>query len=163
MDFNGPEPADLAEVRSLNIAFLEYLRAAPDGQLLQQLPTSLRPAVIALTDRQVQRLAAVPFLVLTMRESDHSSWARIFRDRPWAREYVAGNRTGGIGRNGWKSAWRTGATATGNQQHTGKDERNKSQNRGSRFFFPMGQFLTGSCGHKNTFLAWQAINNLFAR
>ncbi len=82
MDFNGPEPADLAEVRSLNIAFLEYLRAAPEGQLLQQLPTSLRPAVVALTDRQVQRLAAVPFLLLTMRESDHSYWARLFGDRP---------------------------------------------------------------------------------
>ena len=82
MDFIGPEPADLAEVRSLNIAFLEYLRAAPDGQLLQQLPTSLRPAVVALTDRQVQRLAAVPFLLLTMRESDHSFWAQLFGDRP---------------------------------------------------------------------------------
>ena len=82
MDFNGPEPADLAEVRSLNIAFLEYLRAAPDGQLLQQLPSSLRPAVVALTDRQVQRLAAVPFLLLTMRESDHSFWAQLFGDRP---------------------------------------------------------------------------------
>ncbi|MCH7636095.1 MAG: hypothetical protein IIA12_00295 [Proteobacteria bacterium] len=82
MDFNGPEPADLAEVQSLNIAFLEYLRAAPDGQLLQQLPTSLRPAVVALTDRQVQRLAAVPFLLLTMRESDHAYWARLFGDRP---------------------------------------------------------------------------------
>jgi len=82
MDFFGPEPADLAEVRSLNIAFLEYLRAAPDGQLLQQLPASLRPAVVALTDRQVQRLAAVPFLLLTMRESDHSFWAQLFGDRP---------------------------------------------------------------------------------
>ena len=82
MDFNGPEPADLADVRSLNIAFLEYLRAAPDGQLLQQLPASLRPAVAALTDRQVQRLAAVPFLLLTMRESDHSYWARLFGERP---------------------------------------------------------------------------------
>jgi len=82
MDFIGPEPADLAEVRSLNIAFLEYLRAAPDGLLLQQLPASLRPAVVALTDRQVQRLAAVPFLLLTMRESDHSFWAQLFGDRP---------------------------------------------------------------------------------
>ena len=82
MDFIGPEPADLAEVQSLNIAFLEYLRAAPDGQLLQQLPASLRPAVVALTDRQVQRLAAVPFLLLTMRESDHSFWAQLFGERP---------------------------------------------------------------------------------
>ncbi len=81
MDFNGPEPTALAEVRSLNIAFLEYLRAAPDGQLLQQLPASLRPAVVALTDRQVQRLAAVPFLLLTMRESDHSYWARLFGEK----------------------------------------------------------------------------------
>jgi hypothetical protein len=81
MDFNGPEPTDLAEVRSLNIAFLEYLRASPDGQLLQQLPASLRPAVVALTDRQVQRLSAVPFLLLTMRESDHSYWARLFGEQ----------------------------------------------------------------------------------
>ncbi len=81
MDFNGPEPTDLAEVQSLNIAFLEYLRAAPDGLLLQQLPASLVPAVVALTDRQVQRLAAVPFLLLTMRESDHSYWARLFGEQ----------------------------------------------------------------------------------
>ena len=33
-------------------------------------------------DRQVQRLAAVPFLLLTMRESDHSFWAQLFGDRP---------------------------------------------------------------------------------
>jgi len=82
MDFTGPEPADLADVQSLNIAFLEYLRATPDGQLLQALPASLRPAVIALTDRQVQRLAAVPFLLLSLRETDHLYWARLFDDRP---------------------------------------------------------------------------------
>ncbi len=82
MDFTGPEPTDLADVQSLNIAFLEYLRAAGDGPLLLALPASLRPAVIALTDRQVKRLAAVPFLLLTLRESDTSYWTRLLDDRP---------------------------------------------------------------------------------
>ena len=82
MDYAGPEPADLADVLSLNIAFLEYLRAAPDGQLLESIPAALRPAVVALTDRQVQRLAAVPFLLLTLREFDNTYWARLFDDLP---------------------------------------------------------------------------------
>ena len=90
MDFTGLEPADLTDVRSLNIAFLEYLRSAADGQLLLALPASLRPAVIALTDRQVQRLAAVPFLLLSMRESDNSYWSRIFGDRPLGDLFVSG-------------------------------------------------------------------------
>lgn len=81
MDFSGPEPADLADVRSLNEAFLECLRARADGPLGMQLPASLRPAVAALTDRHVQRLARVPFLLLTVRESDDAYWSRVFVDR----------------------------------------------------------------------------------
>ncbi len=82
MDFSGPEPADLADVRSLNVGFLECLRARTDEPLGLQMPASLRPAVAALTDRHVQRLAKVPFLLLTVRESDDAYWRRIFVDRP---------------------------------------------------------------------------------
>jgi hypothetical protein len=82
MDFNGPEPADLAEVRSLNVAFLDYL-AGPEGQpLRQELPTSLRPVVAALSERQVQRLAEVPFLLLTLSESDDACWGRLLQASP---------------------------------------------------------------------------------
>ena len=62
MDFSGPEAADLADVRSLNIAFLDYL-ASPNGERFRrEMPNELQGAVSALHDRHMQRLSTVPFL-----------------------------------------------------------------------------------------------------
>jgi len=82
MDFKGPEAADLINVRSLNVAFLEYLSGPQGEQLRQALPAPLRPAVAAMRDRQVKRLAAVPFLLFTLSESDDAYWDRLLVDRP---------------------------------------------------------------------------------
>ncbi|MGI9271127.1 MAG: hypothetical protein ACR2QT_05085 [Woeseiaceae bacterium] len=82
MQFNGPERDDLIDVRSLNIAFLEYLSSPPGEQMRQDLPMSLQPVVVALTDRQIDRLAKVPFLLLTLSESDDAYWSRILTDCP---------------------------------------------------------------------------------
>ena len=82
MDFNGPEPADLVDVRSINSAFLEFLRGAEGETLRAGLPTRLRPAVAALTERQIERLAGVPFLLLTLNETDEAYWGRVRDELP---------------------------------------------------------------------------------
>jgi len=74
MDFSGPEPTDLADVRSINMAYLEFLLAAAGETQRQKLPARLRPVVAALTQRQMERLAGVPFLLLTLNESDNTYW-----------------------------------------------------------------------------------------
>jgi len=83
MDFSGPEPADFANVRSLNIAFLSILRSSAAGATLRQrLPSDLRPAVVDLTDLQLRRLADVPFLLMSLRENDTLIWQRLTAAEP---------------------------------------------------------------------------------
>jgi hypothetical protein len=82
MEFNGPEAADLSDVRSLNVAFLELLSSGDGEQLRRTLPASLRTAVAKLTHRQIERLAAVPFLLLSLSESDDAYWGRVSADSP---------------------------------------------------------------------------------
>lgn len=82
MDFKGPEPADLVDVRSINFAFLEYLSGREGRSLCAELPTTLQPVVAALTERQVSRLADVPFLLLTLNETDDAYWSHAFDDSP---------------------------------------------------------------------------------
>ena len=82
MEFTGPENADLRDVRSLNAAFLEYLGGANGEPLRRQLPASLRPAVAAISGKQVERLADVPFLLMSLNESDDTYWDRCLLDRP---------------------------------------------------------------------------------
>jgi hypothetical protein len=82
MDFKGPEPADFDDVRSLNIAFLEYLRGQAGEALRRELPATLRPVVAALTERQAERLASVPFLLLSLGETDDDYWSRSLVDSP---------------------------------------------------------------------------------
>lgn len=83
MDFSGPEPADFANVQSLNDAFLKHLRRPAAGkQLRQGLSPALQPLLAALTDQQVRRLSKVPFLLFSLRERDDSYWSRVFADDP---------------------------------------------------------------------------------
>ena len=82
MELNAPEPADLVDVRSLNLAFLEYLGGPTGEQMRQDIPVSMRKAVAGLTGRQMQRLADVPFLLLSLSESDDAYWSRILIDSP---------------------------------------------------------------------------------
>ncbi|MDH3532301.1 MAG: hypothetical protein OEO82_05180 [Gammaproteobacteria bacterium] len=81
MDYSGPRPADLADVYALNFALLACVRSARGGAALRlQLPPSLQPLLAGLTDRQVQRLASAPFLLLSLRERDDVYWTQLLAD-----------------------------------------------------------------------------------
>jgi hypothetical protein len=88
MDYNGPEPADLVDVRSINIAILYILRGVEGEPLRARLPARMRPDAAELTERQLDRLANVPFLLLTLNESDAGYWGRV-RDEPPVRDLFA--------------------------------------------------------------------------
>ena len=75
MEFLAPESTDLANVRSLNSAFLSLLRDSSAGKSLrQQLPRDLRPAVSGMSDPQLRRLTESPFLLMSFREHDEAYW-----------------------------------------------------------------------------------------
>ena len=82
MEYTGPETVDLRDVCALNAAFLEYLSSNNGVQLRRELPASLRPVVVALSSRQIERLAAVLFLLLSLSESDDTYWDRLMPERP---------------------------------------------------------------------------------
>ncbi len=77
MDYSGPDASDFADVAALNHAFLMRLRSTAGANLRERLPQRLRPAVAALRDVQVERLATTPFLLLTLRERDADYWKRL--------------------------------------------------------------------------------------
>ena len=81
MDYLGLDAADLADVRTLNVTFLEYLVSARGARLRNTLPLRLRPAVKAMTRRHVERLAMAPFLLASCREHDTNLW-RLDADSP---------------------------------------------------------------------------------
>jgi hypothetical protein len=80
MDFSGPQPADFDNIKSLNRAFLRRLRKTDRGQRLRQtLAPTLRVMIKGLTDLQLERLSATPFLLLSLRERDDDYW-RVLND-----------------------------------------------------------------------------------
>lgn len=82
MEFSGPERSDLKDVRSINLAFLSFLRSAAGEPLRNCLPQKLQPALQALSSRQTERLALVPFLLMSMGEFDEGCWLQSPRGRP---------------------------------------------------------------------------------
>jgi hypothetical protein len=75
MDYYAPETTDLANVSSLNSAFIGLLRDSASGKSLrQQLPRDLHPVVAGLSDLEVERLASTPFLLMSFREHDLAFW-----------------------------------------------------------------------------------------
>lgn len=91
MEFTGPEPADLIDVRSLNVAFLEYLSGPQGEQMRHAMPASLQPVVASLRGRHIHRLAGVPFLLLTLSESDDAYWGRLLLDSPVRDLFASGH------------------------------------------------------------------------
>lgn len=82
MDFRGPEAADFANVKSLNRAFLALLRETAAGRRIRQhLPAPVQEMIRGLTDLQINRLSAVPFLLLSLRERDDSYWQLLVSDK----------------------------------------------------------------------------------
>jgi len=83
MEFSGPQKAEFNNVRSLNEAFLNSLRASPGADGLRQaFPSKLRPVIAGLTDLQARRLSEVPFLLLSLREQEDDYWSVFFADDP---------------------------------------------------------------------------------
>lgn len=79
MDYSGPEPADFANVTSLNHAFLMTLREPACGHSLRQkMAARMRPIIRDLTDLQLGRLSATPFMLMSVRERDAEYWQTLF-------------------------------------------------------------------------------------
>ena len=75
MHFSGPDPADFANVRRLNHAFLERLRHPTQGGGLRKRLSSATGALAArLSGLEIERLAETPFLLLSLRERDEDFW-----------------------------------------------------------------------------------------
>lgn len=81
MDYQGPEPADLANVYSLNRAFLAHLRdTAADRLHPHGKETDIVEKLAALDARRLRYLGRVPFLLLSLRENDDDCWTRLFSE-----------------------------------------------------------------------------------
>lgn len=81
MAFDGPEKTDFANVASLNKAYLSILqRDTRSHPGLAHLSAELFGRITELNERQIERLAEVPFLLLSFREQDDNYWNRIFSD-----------------------------------------------------------------------------------
>lgn len=84
MDFQPPEPADLANVRALNAAFLDALcRQTLPERLLAGPPDGLQAA--CGDARVLERLERCPFLLFSLAEHDAPRWDRLFNQRRRAR------------------------------------------------------------------------------
>lgn len=78
MDFDGPDATDFANVYSLNRAFLSLLvRGEAQQVCLDSMQAPLRARLTSLGRRQIERLAATPFLLLSLRERDAAYWERL--------------------------------------------------------------------------------------
>jgi len=83
MAFEGPETADYRNVISLNRAYLSLLqRDLRARQGLRRLSTRLSEQITGLSKRQIERLAATPFLLLSFREGNDHYWSRVFDTAP---------------------------------------------------------------------------------
>ena len=83
MEYQGPEPTDLANVCALNIAFLDWLRArGGSGAATHPRTPEILPALAGMSARQLERLSRAPFLLMSFREYDESQWRSLFAGRP---------------------------------------------------------------------------------
>ena len=79
MEYQGPEPADLANVHALNCTFIDWLRS---GNRDPGLPAGASALLLGLDRRQREHLADTPFLLLSVREYDDSLWSGLFAQKP---------------------------------------------------------------------------------
>jgi hypothetical protein len=88
MDYAEPNLADFANVQSLNQQFLRCLRSN-DASLLTALPVAWQAAATGLTDLHLERLAACPLLLFSLRDEDQKLWSRLTRNEgnvDWLRD-----------------------------------------------------------------------------
>ena len=81
MNFQGPDAADLANVHSLNRAYLDELRRH-DAIASDAIPGTFDVAakLAALSSAKATRLSQCPFLIFSLPEAADSRWARLFSD-----------------------------------------------------------------------------------
>ena len=83
MDYSAPVAADYRNVKSLNRAFLSLLRSSAAGASWRdRLAPTVREQIRAMTDLQLERLAACPFLLLSFRETDDAYWHALVKHDP---------------------------------------------------------------------------------
>ena len=97
MEYQCPEPADLANVEALNQAFLRWLHEQqqhlkPCGETTTRLGDRLG----RLDDREVGHLARVPFLLMSLDEHDDRRWREVFAAAPCVDLFDAQHRRGEI-------------------------------------------------------------------
>jgi hypothetical protein len=82
MHYHGPDTADLANVFMLNRAFIAWQRAStPDTAPERGLPPDIRARFAALSCEQHERLARVPFLLMSFAEDDAARWHALFAEQ----------------------------------------------------------------------------------
>ena len=82
MHYQGPQTADLANVLALNRAFIAWQRAATRESAPERgLPPEARARVAALSGEQRERLARMPFLLMSFAEDDAARWQSLFAEQ----------------------------------------------------------------------------------
>ena len=83
MEYRSPEPADLANVESLNRAFLRWLRARPGDRASEDMrATAVLDRIAGMKDCQIGRLSRAPFLLMSVRHDEERRWRAIFTGLP---------------------------------------------------------------------------------
>ena len=85
MEYQGPEPADLANVCALNINYLDWLRARGSDRAAEVPATpEIGAALAGMSRLQLERLSRVPFLLMSFREYDEGLWRSLLEENPAA-------------------------------------------------------------------------------
>ena len=82
MHYQGPDQADLANVLTLNRAFVAWQRARPlDSAVESGLSRPNCERLAALSLEQRERLARAPFLLMSIAEEDEVRWQPLFAEQ----------------------------------------------------------------------------------
>ena len=83
MHYPGPDRVDFDDVHALNQAFLALLRQEQRvARLVVGLRDDLSARFAALSERQAERLARAPFLLMSFRENDERFWDEVHAAEP---------------------------------------------------------------------------------
>lgn len=78
MTYRGPQVVDLQEISALNLAFIRLLADTSEAcTLLVDVPGSLADRLASLSIKERASVAAVPFLVFSLRERDDDYWEQL--------------------------------------------------------------------------------------
>jgi hypothetical protein len=82
MHYRGPDKADLANVFVLNRAFIARQRVrTPEDAPERALPPETGARFAALSCEQRERLARMPFLLMSFAENDEARWQSLFAEQ----------------------------------------------------------------------------------